>query len=562
MTVAIALVQVSTSHATAPVITDPGDIVIGDLEDRSGTAPNVFVHPDAFDANTIVSDDTTADNLIKWSFTGDGSIEINGVAPLNPSLAGLGDDDPTSPRAISRLDLVNADGGGPIDLADGSAITFTFRNVDLSPDNTSVNGSPDGLLATDMVTLFASDCTTFSSRVITVFTIKGESDGLSGAGPELIYGPIDFTTTVDGWIGGNFPGFGGTVASGASGLCMTVPGPGLNDVIWISPEAYIELVDTAVYRSRSNVTTTATAVDTIPLWFFQFDNFYAAGDGNNYGGFNWFLDVDGGSAGIGRAQGRSMFDSWFGPNAGGTAQFSAGSFTPLADARNDLRIAYRIIDANPPLLSDADLGTICIADLAVYRLLRGNAQVSSTVFNPPIDSTTHFTLNDFSSPNTTHSIDNANDEADIGLGTVGNVRVTVGYFNAGLPNLNQQLYPVVWTADTTFRTRTNIRATATTADPIDAIFMAMDVTNSELGIQSYTTASGGAVMNGTSSPKLLTAEYDVFFHSHNATSSVTPDANRLRGFPFFFNTPGLFGDGTGSDDIEVESLEVDALVSN
>lgn len=565
MTVAIALVQVSTSHATAPVISDPGDVIIGDLEDRSGTTPNVFVAPDVIDGDSIVTDDSTADNQIKWSFTGDGSIEVNGVAPLDPGLAGLGDDDPTSPRASSRIDLVNADGGGPVDTEDANARTFTFRNVDLSPDNTSDHSAtPDGLLATDTVTLFASDCTTFSSRTITVFTIKGESDGLSGAGPETVK-VVDFTTTTDGWIGGPQAGFGGTVSSGASGLCMNVPAAGNNLVLWLSPESYIELVDRAVYRVRTDATTDQSGVDAIPLWFLIYSNSYYLtnpGDANNYGGFAWVLDVDGGAQGIGRANGRNQYDFWYTVNAGGTPQFSAGAFTPAADALNDTTLQFQIIDANVALLSQNDSGTICIAGIEVGRTLRDNLQTQSTAFNPPIDSATHFVLNDFGSPGTTAAIDNANDEADIDLGTAGDVRVTFGYFDSTLANLNQQLYPVQWTGDTLYRTRTNIRAQAQETDPVDAIFVAMDVTNSELGMQSYTTRSGGSVMVFSTSPKLTSAEYDGVFYSQNPTDSVSVDADRLRGFPFLFNTTNLFGDGTGGDAVEIESLEIDVLVSN
>jgi hypothetical protein len=573
MTVAIALVQVSTSHATAPVISNPGDVIIGDLEDRVGTAPNIFVAPDMIAVDSIVSDDTTPDGEIKWSFySASAAIEINGVGPLplqgTPGLT-VGDDDATSPSVANRIDLTDGDAGGPIDVADSDPRTLTFRNVTLSAGNASAPGPAGEAHPPVVVTLFASDCSTFSQRSIVVYSIRGESDGLSGAGPTVI-DTFDFTQSTFGWLGGNSPGFGGTVASGTLGLCMTVPLTGNNLVLWISPDYWVELIDTALYRSRMSITTTQTGVDAIPLFFHTFDSSILAGtapDGTAYGGFEWLLDVDGGAQGIGR-NGDNSADFWWSVNAGGTSQFSGdgsttGAFTAAADAVNDARQGLQIIDANASLLSDADSGTICVADLEIAAVNRADVQVSSTPFNPVIDSSTHFVQNVFASAGTTIAVDNVNDEIDIDMGTNGDVRVNAGYFNNTLPNLNQQLYPVVWTGDTVYRTRVTIRSTAAGTDPVDAIFLAMDTTNSELGAQSFTTRGPGATpLSLTSSPTTTSAEYDITFSSQNATDSVTADANRLRGFPFFFNTNGLFGAGTGGDAIEIESIEVDILNLN
>jgi hypothetical protein len=577
LTVAIALVQVSTTYATAPLISDPGDVIIGDLENApNSTSTNIFVAPDIIEADLIVSDDTP-DNQIKWSYLSSSpDIRINDTPSLLPSLSGLGADDPTSPSLAKRLDLVNTDDGSANDVEDGNARTFTVRNILLSPVATNPGDTgpagPPGLVHGPVtVTLFASDCTTFGSRSISVFTIRGESDSLSGGGPEFLFS-VDFQDLVDdGWIGGNSAGFGGTVSSGTSGLCMTVPGPGANLVLWFGPESqYIELIANSAYRARVNASTTQTAVDAIPIWFYIFDNFYLSSPivANNYGGFHWVLDNVGGAVGIGRANGRTQFDFWFNPNATPTGQWNAGAFTPAADALNDTRPQVQIIDSNAGINTDLDNGTICIENIAFYRQSRDSMQFS-TVYNPPIDSSTHF-LDDVAglAGGTLASLDDTNNVANVDLATSADDRVTLLPYDEngdGVPG--QQLgplefFPVVWNDNELFRNRTAMRAQTSVADPVDSVFLAIDTVTNELGTFSYTTRSGGSVMVGAASPALASGEYEGYFFSQNATDSVIPDGNRHRPQTFLFNTVGLFGNGTGGDAVVIESLEYDQIVVN
>jgi hypothetical protein len=89
LSIAFALTQVSNTYAEAPIIADPGDVIIGDLEGATNpaTGTNVFVFPDAFNLGDIVSDDQTDDADIKWSFfEATGLITINGVESLDSSL--------------------------------------------------------------------------------------------------------------------------------------------------------------------------------------------------------------------------------------------------------------------------------------------------------------------------------------------------------------------------------------------------------------------------------------------------------------------------------------------
>jgi hypothetical protein len=582
LTVAIALVQVSTTYATAPVISDPGDVIIGDLENAPNpTSTNVFVAPDILNADTLVSDDTP-DNQIKWSFFSNSpDIEINGVTSLDVSLSGLGQDDPTSPRLANRLDQNNDDDGQDVDVEDGNARTFTVRDVSLSPNvanpgDTGPSGPPGVVNGPIVVTLFASDCTTFGARDITVFSIRGESDSLSGGGPEVLF-TVDFTDgdntdLSEDWLGGNSAGFGGTVSSGASGLCMTVPALGNNLVLWFAPEtSYVDLTGNAAYRVRSQMSTTQSTPDAIPFWFFIFDNFYLSTPniGNNYGGFHWVLDVFGGANGIGRANGRTSFDFWYNPNATPTDQWNAGAIAaPAADAVNDTRLQFQVIDANATLLTDNDSGTICIESIAISKQDRDSMQFS-TVFSPPIDSSTHFVSNDIpSTPGTTISIDGTNDLVNADLGTSADARASlIPYDENGDGVPGQQLgplefYPVVWVDNALHRNRTSIRAATSEADPVDAIFLAIDTASNELGTFSYTTRTGNGVMVFAASPKLASANstYEAYLYTNNSTDA-TPlnDRNRLRPQVFPFNTNNLYGAGTGGDALVIDGFELDTI---
>lgn len=571
LTVAFALAQISTTHATAPVVGDPGDIIVGDLSPGTSgaTATCVFVFPDAFNLNDIVTDDTTPDNQIKWSFTGGGKYTINGVAPLDPGLVGLNADDPTSPRASSRIDLNNTDPGGPLVAEDGDPYTVTFRNVDLSPDNTPVAGSGSGIMTsqTEVITLFASDCSTFTARSITVFSGKVTSDSISGSGAEFLQGN-DFTVTgandpIGLWIGGPLAGTGGTSQEEPGGLCMTAPLLGSNAPIWVSPNSYHQITDNAIYGVRLCMTTDQTDGDAIPLFFLVVDNFISSGPSNYYGQENWVLSVDGFAQAIGTTP--TYMDFIWAPNAVATPQWSAGAFgDPAADSQNDPRYQFRVLDINPALVNDNDSGTICVASIEIWRIDRDAVQTAAVEFNAPIDSSTHFSPANGEAGQGTANVDNATDSITVSVNTSGTNRITWGYFDSTQATLNAQLNPVQeqGSAQTLYRTRMDIRAATSEADPVDALFVAMDKANNELGVSAFAVSQQDeAIMGAASSPKLTAATYEVYFMNQNPTASAVPDADRLRGLGFAFNTDGLSPASTGADAFVVESFEIDRLVN-
>lgn len=390
---------------------------------------------------------------------------------------------------------------------------------------------------------------------------------LTWSSPVPIPTPIaaDFTVgggNAQGWLGGPFPGFGGSTSLGGSGLCMAVPGPGDNVVGWVSPERFVPLIDNVVYRVRVTASTDQTATNAIPLWFIIYDNFNAGGGGNNFGGSFWFLDVDGGAEGVGRAGGRTQFDAYLTPNAVATAQWRAGAFTPAADALNDIRLQVRVIDANATLLTDQDSGSICIQNIEIQGIPRDILLPDVPVFNPPIAAATHFAeaVGEIGVGGTAQ-IDDTAHTARYQLSATGDNRKTLGPFDPTKANLNQQLYPVIWEGNTLYRVRARIRAESSEADPIESIFLAADTTTNELGTVQYSTrANPGGAMDRAASPKLVAADYESYFYSQNATLSATPDANRFRPLAFFFNSTSLFGDGTGADAFIVEALSVDKML--
>jgi hypothetical protein len=533
------------------------------------SATSIFVFPDAIDLDSIVSDQTP-DNQIKWSFTStDTTYTINGVARLNPSLAGLDADDPTSPRASSRIDLVDTDPGEPVPGGnrDSNPRTITIRNAALTPNNATTSNQSAGIITsqTRTVTLFASDCSTFTARTITVYTAGSTSDSLSGGGKTFVVSE-DFTVTGGAtWIGGGTAGTF-TTSVGASGLCMTVPAAGSNDGGWISPERYHDLAANTVYCVRLTLQTDATG-DTIPIFFLIVDNVngFGASPGGVYSQQSWLLSVDGNANAINTTAEDFVF--WWAPAPVNTPQWNStaagGGFDPAADTFNDPRYFFRIIDANPGILTQNDAGTICVAEIEVAAVLRDSLQsAKAVVFNPPINTATHAVGSEFGT--TTQSIDNGTATATLAAsGTAGDHGTQLIPFDSGAPDAGTfgplSLYPAVWNAGSLYRSSYTIRAATSVASLPDALQLDMDVTNNEIGTINLTTRDGGGVMSG-GAPTLTASTYEVYFSGQDGTASGTTNANRTRSRFHVFNNSSLFGVG-GGDALVVEDMAIETLVN-
>jgi hypothetical protein len=618
MTVTFALMRVS-SYAEAPTIQDPGDIIIGDLE--QGGANNVFVFPDAVDGDGIVSDDTTADAQIKWSYdSADDNIVINGVPRLNGA-------DPTNPPAPNRLDQNNSDDANAGIGEDGDAFTFTFRNDNLSDETIGGGLGPygepgtTGVLAaeTRSVTLYASDCSTYSSVSIVVYTSNETSDSISGGGagltPVLDHDFDNDPSLINGWFGGIT---GGSCTTGtATGLCMWVAAnnPASAGAGWISPPnfvpgpAYIDLTAYNVYRIRLYMTTDQTATGAIPFWTFGYNNANftgVGGPGNSYGGDKWILDVAGGSNGIngpanGRPNGRTTYDFWFCPNAVLTQQWNGvidaadSAFAPSVDGINDMNLIVRILDGaqgTGSIRNEVDTGTVCVTRLTVDRTdVRDLASRTTLAYGSPITNTLYAVNPDSfaSGGNGTGTIDNGTNTATFNMGPwydggtaarVAGGRKSLIFFDPTAvvgSDFNAALYPILWQDDQLLQIAAGIRSgvgggtgTVEGTNPVDVIFINFDSPTSEIGGFNFTQRSVPTNMHRAGSPRLMANTggssqiYTSFMSSQNATDiDLTipgfENANRIRGYVDFINNSTLGSNSDGLDAVTIDSMVLNTI---
>jgi hypothetical protein len=444
----------SAVKAEAPVITDPGDYIVGDSEDGIGN--NVFVFPDAFDLDGIVSDDTTADTAIKWSYSGGGRYLLNGVPRLEAqggvSVANINNPG-TELRATDGDNggfNINPDLGGGTQDAAGN--TLTIRNQILSPGTgaTGPHGEPGTTgvqpSETETITLFASDCSTFSSVSITLYTSNDTSDALSGLMQNIF--DLDFIgdpTLMSGWVSYTI-GTGTPSSTLGTGLCMTTPGPNTPaaEVGWRSPHystavgqpnlgqggpggipGLVELVDMSAVRFRMSMWTDQATNGAVPFWTAGYYNlfFNAAGapTGDVFAGDQYWWSVAGAANRIAlngsmANPGRVNFDLWAFPNPGETLAWrgllpdlpgptpnpdndqSAFTTANNRDWRNDINFQIRAQDGNTNLAHQIDLGTICLTRLRADRI--DVRKMNRTLrHGGPINTATHAIFPDVEGPN-------------------------------------------------------------------------------------------------------------------------------------------------------------------
>jgi hypothetical protein len=383
LTVAIALIGYH-AMATAPVIDQIPDIVVGDAED--GSPSNVFVYPDVLNLNSYVTDDG-GDDAIIWSF-----LESSGTYTVN-SVASLDSADPIDPGAlaIAGPGVTTTD---PKDV-DSNPKTITIRNETLSP----IAGGPTypdpaggpGILPsmTKVMTLFASDGETVTqSNDFMVYSDDEGQDRLSfgGAVPTPVQN-IDFSTAgASGWA---FSTEYGTVTSSlVGGLCLEVALTGVQSGAWASPYGFIELADNAVWQVRVGVTTDVTSVGTTPLWDIVSQNFGPDETPQKgqfaYGGDYYFLDNVGGANSPISGVGLTEFELWFTVPPAKAEQWrstTTGAFTTARDPDNDMRLLFRTIDVDGVGYGgELDAGELCLADINVTRYSLGDMAVNSTVY--------------------------------------------------------------------------------------------------------------------------------------------------------------------------------------
>lgn len=190
MAAVITMTGVSVSHASAPVLRDLPDVIIGDYEDNIGTDNNYFVFTSAFVFDDYVSDDDPIASL-KWSFDeGDDSdappvatqwFQINDKDPIHVGSSAQAADSP-APSLHSTVASGN--------WLNETTNTATFRNIVFTPTSDTVapwvgpSSPTEAALHEEgkVVTFYVSDGFNAVSNSIIVKSIDNTTtDQLSGA---------------------------------------------------------------------------------------------------------------------------------------------------------------------------------------------------------------------------------------------------------------------------------------------------------------------------------------------------------------------------------------------
>jgi hypothetical protein len=540
LVVAIAVAG-STAFAMAPVIGTVRSPVIAD--DTPTTDDNVFVYPDALDADTLADDpdDTVTPDAIIWTYFSSGSVyQINGQDSLdigNPS------NDPNNPTAAQDL----SQGDDP-DADDSNMRTWTFRDAGYSAIGGAPYADPNPgnstteVIRTGVVTLFASDGSSWSMKNVMVYTESNGRDRLSGDQGEIV---LDQEPSVAlGWTSSIIFDNGISLADN-NGLCITSP-PGEADqfALWTSPYGIVELVQSSVYRFRITLDSNGTALPAgqTPFWDFLIDNFNNAQTANNkYAAdfMNWDNEGGANSVGLSTTTGRGIFDVFFTPppvTADDWNDPTTGQFIASNDGNIDMRFSYRVIDAGPAVDDVNDFGTVCLRNIEVTRFdVDSLAPVGAALYEESnITASTHIggfivansTTITFAggsvtiAPNTTGPLgtnawDNEIATLDPGNGIV---------FTTPAENIDN--WPVKWEADTLLKATMSVQAPSAEAEanPIDAISLTWDTPTNEMLLRSEVYAA----TNNNGMPKLAApTDYLSYFYTNNLTASPSAGAGEF-----------------------------------
>jgi len=521
MTVAVAMLSFQ-AMAMAPVIGNIPSPIVGSA---GATTSNKFVYPDAINLSGYVTDDNTAAADVKWSYwiATDGThpqrYSFNGVPMLN-----LATDDPKVPGAKQINNQVLNSEQNP----DTNAATITVRNVRLSPiGGPEVDpGATTGILSgeTQMVTLFASDGTTYSQKELLLYTDNGGADRLSPGGTVVTQRTFVSSTSSYTWGGGS-----GNMTSGVTtqGLCFTVAAAGDNFGQWTGVMGDITPEANSVYKIRITVTGSNTDWNLVPFWDFYVENYDSATDtgANLYGQDCLFLGNTGGANAVLNAP--RSYDMWFAPTAFNTPQWSG--FGSLTAAQQRGRVNFRVMDfaSRSDLGLQVDQGTVCFRDLTITRFPYSAMQVvDANTYNPTLSM-----ANTSGTGTVNYGDDYAGSTASAASGVV-----TIAVNASGQNNLYGHLfpatfsqwdsthmadkYPIPWVSNTLYQITAEIAATDANSqtNPFDVIWLGVDMPGNEAIMQALVTNRG----NLCASPKTTASTYTAFWWSHNQSSSSVP----------------------------------------
>jgi len=551
VTVAVALMGMS-AMAEAPVISDIPSPIIGGGPTISPS--DTFVYPDAINLNRYVTDDGGLENVV-WSFAVEGTAiyNINGNAPLD-----LGTDDPIDPAATEKdLGTVRNSEKDP----DAKAQTITVRNVNLSP-----YGGPDtdpgttGFVSseTQVVTLFASDGSTYSTKEIMVYTDNGGQDRLSPEEGGVVEEDLDFTNDDNGFASaGNVFGTA-TVSLGSNGICIEVPADGTNIGQWTGPYAMFQMEGNAVYRVRANVNGSQTTAGLVPLWDVivqNFDNISGTQGANAYLSDNLVLDNEGGAYAVGPTTGISNIEMFFVPLPAKCPAWNdatTGAWTATNDARNDVQIIFRILDADATggYGGELDNGQVCVQTMTIDRFnLTEDVVEGATVMDLAINQTNFRGHDLLSSTNFNW--------ATAGQVTIGPKNATAGFtteisylepgdgvgvYDTGTATDD---FPVVWEASTIYMCEVSVSAPSAAAEdqPVDVIQVGIDPPSWENFVLNSVTR-GDSTMHNIGMPKSGTPQtYTTFLKSDRVSFTTNAKFRNLRPRLQILNADGLAFNG-------------------
>jgi hypothetical protein len=549
------------AFAVAPVIRQiPSPVVTDDANPVTGSY--LFVYADWLDLRAFTEDDGDVANLI-WSYTSvGGRYGLNGAAELPAS--------PTSAQIVNPAagQVINSDANiaaAPESNPDGNAFTVTIRDVVLTPYG-SVSGTPAGafpgdVIATDNITLYASDGTSPSAGQ--TFLAYTQAHGGNAAfvdrvssnlgQPPTIEADLDFTTGLNGWTSSVV--FGSPTLNSTGGLCINVPAGGLNIGTWVSPYEQITLVDNALYRLRMDLTTTQNAAGAVPLWDVIVQNLGGPNSDQAYIGDYLFLDNTGSANAVaGPAQGRNDFEVWYAPAAVSTPQWS-NAFGVINDADDDARVEFRILDTDSSagIGGENDSGTICLTGLMIERYDLDDIVSSLNVYNlnPIVSGINGVTVTDLldniaPGPGTGSNVDFLTNPMTLTPADAQGWLTELTFITPGDtnnlpisdPNYNPadivDNYPIPWESDVVYELQVDASAPDATAENNgpDALRLAFDAKTTELlgdsyMLTGYTNRPGMPKQVGSVSPA-GPQTFKMWWSGHSTTLSPVANADRLR----------------------------------
>lgn len=570
LAVAIAVFSAKV-QAMAPVISYLPSPVIAD--DSPVTGSRIFVYPDAMDLTTKANDQdgTVTPSEIIWSYYSQSRYQINGLAPMDLA----GGDDPNAPGAKE----ISANDSDPKSV-DSNPMTITLRDKTLSPisngdvDQHMTPGTPQ-IVGSEVVTLFASDGSTYSMKSMMVYTEQDGHDRLSGNVGVVVV--TDEAPSTNQWsTGGLISGVNApTFSTTGGGICLGAPLAEDTYGLWYSNYGYTELVQNAVYRFRLTMSAgAALPAGTTPLWDFQVDNFSPdpAINQDKYATDLTILDNEGGANAVGTS---STFDVWFTPAAIMATDWNdptTGEFSAAMDPRNDMRLTFRLLDLKVPS-NDAskDQGTLCMRNLQVSRIDKDQLPVQSTVWSESNISGANTTVNTiFGTANTTVNFAGGNVTISPNTGgTAGTaawdievIDVVPGDATSDVtqPATLPDNWPIAWETGQLLRGTASIQAltAAGETNPPDGVGVAFDTVTAELSQLSYVSAASNLI----GMPKLTPTDYVVYFYTQNQTLTTIQNGKALRVKTQILLSPNITpgGNATNVNGVQVNSMKVERMV--